>query len=164
MRLPFGSKWPLQVSKEVWPSSRRVSTLTLKVPCDDSTVTVMMMRYIRMCTGAGSICILTVLIVVVVCCRFVVVVFLVTLVKRGMAPATATTFEPMSDKLVARMQQILNAEITGLVSIPLVAAFMARGVLYWDDFPWQAGAAFTVVATGGASFFYAKQALTWKDN
>lgn len=69
----------------------------------------------------------------------------------------------MSDKLAARMQQILNAEITGLVSIPLVAAMMARGVGYFDGFPWQAGVALTVLATGGASFFYAKQALTWKD-
>jgi hypothetical protein len=78
--------------------------------------------------------------------------------------SAAATFEPMSDKLVARMQQILNAEITGLVSIPLVAALMARGVLYWDDFPWPAGAALTAVATAGASFFYAKQALTWKED
>jgi len=58
----------------------------------------------------------------------------------------------------------LNAEITAVLSIPLVATFMARGVWYWDDFPWPIGLALAIAATVGSFYLYAKQALTWTDN
>ena len=72
--------------------------------------------------------------------------------------------EPLSQKLSTRMHKVLNAEITGILSIPLMATFMARGVWYSQDFPWQAGAAFTGLALMGSSVVYAKQALTWAED
>jgi hypothetical protein len=69
----------------------------------------------------------------------------------------------MSDKLASRMAAVLNAEITAVATIPLVATFMARGVTYWSDFPWPVGAALSVLATGGSCYYYGKQALTWTD-
>jgi len=70
---------------------------------------------------------------------------------------------PPSEKLVKRLHQIVNAEITAMVSIPLVATLMARGVGYWDDFPWPAGLVLALLATGGSFYLYGKQALTWKE-
>jgi hypothetical protein len=66
--------------------------------------------------------------------------------------------------LVARLQQIINAEITAVLSIPLVATLMARGVWYWDDFPWPAGLALAILATVGSFFIYGRQALTWTED
>ncbi|GKY90773.1 hypothetical protein MPSEU_000050100 [Mayamaea pseudoterrestris] len=72
--------------------------------------------------------------------------------------------EPMSTKLSTRMHKVLNAEITGLLSIPFFATFMARGVWYSQEFPWQAGAAFTGLALLGSSALYAKQAFSWVED
>lgn len=70
----------------------------------------------------------------------------------------------MSDKLANRLKQVMNAEISAMLSIPLLATFMSRGVLYSDDFPWPAGIVLAVLTTGGASFLYGKQALTWTED
>lgn len=73
-------------------------------------------------------------------------------------------FEPMSEKLAARMIQICNAELVALASIPLAATLMARGVLYSDYIPWQAGAGVSALVFGGLSFKYIKEALQWTED
>jgi hypothetical protein len=70
----------------------------------------------------------------------------------------------MSEKLAKRLQALYNANISAVLSIPLLATLMARGVLYSDEFPWPAGLAFTILATGGASYLYGKQALSWSED
>jgi putative membrane protein len=72
--------------------------------------------------------------------------------------------EPLSEKLSTRLHKVINAEITGILSIPFMATFMARGVGYSQEFPWQAGAALTGLALLGSSAAYAKQALTWTED
>ena len=74
-----------------------------------------------------------------------------------------SAYAPMSDALVERMGKVLNAAITGYIFIPFFASFMARGVAYVNGFPALAGVALAVVATGGASFLYGKQSLTWQE-
>jgi hypothetical protein len=85
---------------------------------------------------------------------------LVSLLKRGQLKGE---FEPMSEKLYTRMKAVLNAELSAVLSIPLLATFMARGVWYSNDFPWPAGLVWVLLVSGGASFFYGKQAVTWTD-
>jgi len=76
----------------------------------------------------------------------------------------ATPYAPMSPRLVKRMTTLINAELLALASIPLSASLMARGVLYSDSFPWQAGAAPVALALGGLGFKYIKEALDWKED
>jgi uncharacterized membrane protein len=71
--------------------------------------------------------------------------------------------EPLSDALVARMKQICNAQLSGILFIPLAATFMARGVGYNESIPWQAEAALALIVTLGLSFKYIKEALTFED-
>jgi hypothetical protein len=85
----------------------------------------------------------------------------VILVQRGLG--SSQDYTPMSTALVDRMGKVLNAEITGILCIPLFASIMARGVSYMEGFPLPAGILLTVVATGGASFLYGKQSLTWQE-
>ena len=70
----------------------------------------------------------------------------------------------MGEKLSARMIQICNAELVAIATIPLTATFMARGVGYSQDFPWQAEAALAALVFGGLSFKYVKEALSFEDN
>lgn len=51
-----------------------------------------------------------------------------------------------------------------MLSIPLLATLMARGVGYSQDFPWPVGLVTAIVCMGGSFFFYAKQALTWTED
>lgn len=88
----------------------------------------------------------------------------ITLVKRGIKIFQDEPIDPMSEKLAARMQSILNAEISAILTVPLLATLMARGVGYNAEFPWQAGAAFTGLTLIGSGFLYAKQALTWTED
>jgi hypothetical protein len=67
----------------------------------------------------------------------------------------------MSDKLAKRMTAVINAEISGLVTIPLLATFMSRGVTYANDFPWPAGLVLAVATSGGACYYYGRQAVSW---
>lgn len=88
----------------------------------------------------------------------------ITLIKRGIPIFRGEDVEPMSEKLAKRMKQVINAEISAILFIPLLATLMARGVSYSNDFPWPAGAAFATIVFLGSGFFYAKQALSWNDD
>lgn len=85
--------------------------------------------------------------------------------KRGIPLFTGKEdiHEPMSDALAERLKQVITAELSALLTIPLVATLMARGVGYNDGFPWQAGAAVVTLVTAGSGFLYAKQALAWTE-
>ena len=71
--------------------------------------------------------------------------------------------EPLSDELATRLHQIINAEISAILSIPILATLMSRGVWYWDGFPYQIGLVLSLAATGGSFYYYAKQALNWEE-
>lgn len=88
----------------------------------------------------------------------------VTFYRRKFARNDGKDVPPVSEKLAGRLQQILNAEITAVLSIPLVATLMARGVWYWDDFPWPAGLTLAIAATVGSFYLYGRQALTWTED
>jgi putative membrane protein len=87
----------------------------------------------------------------------------ITFVKRGSKLFQNEDIPPMSEELAARVRKVLNAEISAILSIPLFATLMARGVGYNEDFPWQLGAAFTVLTLIGSGTLYARQALTWEE-
>jgi len=70
----------------------------------------------------------------------------------------------VSEKLAGRLQQVINAEISAILTIPLLATLMARGVWYWQGFPWPVGLVTAIAATGGSFFFYGRQALTWTED
>lgn len=89
--------------------------------------------------------------------------FTVTFYKRNYARKNEEEVPPLTEKLAARLQQVINAEISAILTIPFLATLMARGVWYWDDFPWQVGAVVAIAATGGSFFLYGRQALTWTD-
>jgi len=90
----------------------------------------------------------------------------VKVVQRSVAKRNngGVTAAPMSEKLASRMVQICNAELVALLCIPLTASLMARGVLYADDIPWQAGAAVSASVFAGLSYKYVKEALTWTED
>ncbi|KAL7442381.1 hypothetical protein ACHAXM_008378 [Skeletonema potamos] len=87
----------------------------------------------------------------------------VVIVQRAVAKRNGN-FTPMGEKLSNRMIRICNAELTAIAIIPLTATFMARGVGYSQDIPWQAEAALAALVFGGLSFKYVKEALTFEDN
>mmetsp|Transcript_33855 Transcript_33855/g.74494 ORF Transcript_33855/g.74494 Transcript_33855/m.74494 type:complete len:289 (-) Transcript_33855:150-1016(-) len=70
---------------------------------------------------------------------------------------------PLSDKLASRLHSIINAEISAILSIPVLATLMSRGVWYSPDLPYQLGLVASLAATGGSFYFYARQALDWKE-
>jgi len=71
---------------------------------------------------------------------------------------------PMSAKLAARMTSVINAELLAVASIPLAATLMSRGVGYAEWFPWQAGAAPTVLTLAGLGYKYIKEGLDWQED
>lgn len=75
-----------------------------------------------------------------------------------------TLAKPLSEKLVDRIHKIINGEILALLSIPLAATLMSRGVGYVEWFPWQAGAGPVALLGVGLSFKYIKEALEWKED
>lgn len=87
----------------------------------------------------------------------------VVIIQRAVAKRNGN-FTPMGEKLSNRMIRICNAELTAIAIIPLTATFMARGVGYSQDIPWQAEAALAALVFGGLSFKYVKEALTFEDN
>jgi len=87
----------------------------------------------------------------------------ITITRRGYKIFKDLPLEPISEKLAERMHSVLNAEISAILSIPLIATLMARGVGYMEDFPWQAGAGVAAVFLLGSGFLYGKQALTWEE-
>ena len=89
----------------------------------------------------------------------------ITIIKRVAKQRKTGVYPPLSEKLAARLIQVINAEILAIAAVPLVATLMSRGVLYGgDDFPWQVGAALLVVTFGGATFKYAKEAVAWTED
>ena len=62
------------------------------------------------------------------------------------------------------LSSIVNAEILALLTIPLTATTMARGVGYAEWLPWQAGAAPALLTLGGLGFKYIKEALDWQED
>jgi len=70
---------------------------------------------------------------------------------------------PMSAALASRMTSIVNAELLAVLSIPLAATLMARGVGYAEWLPWQAGLAPTLLVLFGLGFKYVKEALDWAE-
>ena len=70
---------------------------------------------------------------------------------------------PLSEELAKRLHQIINAEISAILTIPILATLMSRGVWYWDGFPYQIGLVLSLAATGGSFYYYAKQALNWEE-
>ena len=87
-----------------------------------------------------------------------------TFYKRNYARKNDEVVPPLPEKLAARLQQVINAEISAILTIPFLATLMARGVWYWQDFPWQVGAVIAIAATGGSFFLYGRQALNWTDD
>lgn len=71
--------------------------------------------------------------------------------------------EPMSEELCDRMKSICNAELTGVLFIPMAATFMARGIGYNESIPWQAEAGGVALIFLGLGFKYVKEALTFED-
>lgn len=79
--------------------------------------------------------------------------------RRDQARKDGKVLEPLSDALVERITRLINAEILALLSIPLLASLMARGVGYMNEFPWPLGAALYVLALGGSGYKYGKEAF-----
>ncbi len=88
----------------------------------------------------------------------------VTFYQRKGARKNDEIVPPLTSKLAARLHQIINAEITAILSIPFLATLMARGVWYWQDFPWQVGLVLSIIATGGSFYLYGKQAFNWTED
>lgn len=85
------------------------------------------------------------------------------IIQRSVSRFTGNkTVEPMSEALCDRMKALCNAQLTGLVFIPMAATFMARGVGYNDSIPWQAEAGVALTIWVGLSFKYVKEALTFE--
>lgn len=87
----------------------------------------------------------------------------IIIIQRSIAKRNGN-FSPMGEKLSKRMIQICNAELVAIATIPLTATFMARGVGYSADIPWQGEAALAALVFGGLSFKYVKEAITFEDN
>ena len=87
----------------------------------------------------------------------------ITIIRRAVDKRNGK-FEPMGEKLAKRMIQICNAELVAVGIIPLTATFMARGVGYSQEIPWQAEAGLAALIFAGASFKYVKEAFSFEDN
>jgi putative membrane protein len=86
-----------------------------------------------------------------------------TIIKRAVDKRNGK-FVPMGEKLAKRMIQICNAELVAVAIIPLTATFMARGVAYSEDIPWEAEAALAALIFVGASYKYLKEAFSFEDD
>eukprot|EP00537_Pseudo-nitzschia_pungens_P011137 CAMPEP_0172387704 /NCGR_PEP_ID=MMETSP1061-20121228/4971_1 /TAXON_ID=37318 /ORGANISM="Pseudo-nitzschia pungens, Strain cf. pungens" /LENGTH=332 /DNA_ID=CAMNT_0013117419 /DNA_START=34 /DNA_END=1032 /DNA_ORIENTATION=+ len=85
------------------------------------------------------------------------------IIQRSVARNTGDkTVEPMSQELCDRMKSICNAQLTGMVFIPLAATFMARGIGYNESIPWQAEAGVAALIFVGLGYKYIKEALTFE--
>lgn len=72
---------------------------------------------------------------------------------------------PMTDKLAKRIDQLINAEIVALLTIPLSATMMSRGVGYLNDFPTQiVGPVLTALVWVGCGYKYVNEALSYTDD
>ena len=87
----------------------------------------------------------------------------VTIIRRAVDKRNGK-FEPMGEKLAKRMIQICNAELVAVAIIPLTATFMARGVGYSENIPWEAEAGLAALIFAGLSFKYVKEAFSFEDS
>lgn len=71
-------------------------------------------------------------------------------------------YPEMSEELAKRMTTVMNAEITALLSIPLTATLMSRGIGYNEGIPWPAEAFVAALALFGAGYIYIKDALSYE--
>jgi uncharacterized membrane protein len=88
------------------------------------------------------------------------------IIQRSVERATTadkSSIEPMSEALCDRMKSICNAEITGILFIPMAATFMARGIGYNESIPWQAEAGVAALLFLGLGFKYVREALTFEE-
>lgn len=85
------------------------------------------------------------------------------IIQRSVARQLGREVPPMSEALAKRMASLMNAELLMVLSIPLTATLMARGVGYMNDFPWQVGAAVSAVALFGLGGKYISEALNWSE-
>ena len=83
--------------------------------------------------------------------------------RRDQARKQGKNLAPMSDALVERITRIINAELLALITIPLFASLMARGVSYMEDFPWALGVVLYAGSLGGAGFKYGREAFAMMD-
>ena len=72
--------------------------------------------------------------------------------------------EPMSEKLAARMTTLINAELLMILSIPLAATTMARGIGYVDFDCTIPGGLCVALALFGLGGKYVKEALDWEED
>lgn len=86
-------------------------------------------------------------------------------IQRGSKLFQNEEIAPMSAALATRLQKILNAELSAVLSIPLLATLMARGIAFSPDrdWVWPLGAGGTVLVLLGSGALYARQALTWEE-
>ena len=77
--------------------------------------------------------------------------------------ASGSSEEARSDELVQRMTTIVNGELLAMISIPLAATTMSRGIGYTDSIQWQAGAVVTVTLFVGLGAKYVFEAVNWKE-
>lgn len=80
--------------------------------------------------------------------------------EKGKVPS----IEPISSKLANRLIKIINGEILAIMSIPLAASLMARGVGYLDWFPWEAGVIPLVLIISGLGIKYVTEAIQFKED
>eukprot|EP00586_Coscinodiscus_wailesii_P013530 CAMPEP_0172515876 /NCGR_PEP_ID=MMETSP1066-20121228/271631_1 /TAXON_ID=671091 /ORGANISM="Coscinodiscus wailesii, Strain CCMP2513" /LENGTH=274 /DNA_ID=CAMNT_0013297113 /DNA_START=134 /DNA_END=958 /DNA_ORIENTATION=+ len=85
------------------------------------------------------------------------------IIQRSVARQQGKDVPPMSEALAARMTSLMNAELLMVLSIPLTATLMARGVGYMNDFPWPVGAGISGLALVGLGYKYINEALSWSD-
>jgi len=86
------------------------------------------------------------------------------IIQRAVQKQQEGQYPEMSEKLAARMKSVLNAEILALLSIPLFATIMSRGIGYNDSIPWPAEAALSAVIFVGLGFKYIKEALDFEED
>jgi putative membrane protein len=86
------------------------------------------------------------------------------IIQRALEKQKTGQYPEMSDKLACRMQTLMNAEMTALVSIPLSATVMSRGIGYNADIPWQAEAFLAIGVFVGLSYKYVKEALDFEED
>ena len=83
--------------------------------------------------------------------------------KKNLEDAGESPPPMWSDALIERLTSVVNAELLAVLSIPLAATLMARGVGYNDGLPWFVGAAPSFLAIGGLGYKYIKEAISWEE-
>ena len=88
----------------------------------------------------------------------------INIIERAVARRQGQNVAPISEALAARMTTIINAELLAVVSIPLAASLMARGVGFENNgIPWQLGAFPVLLALVGLGYRYTNEALSWEE-